>query len=362
MNFNHGGNVYKHLRAYGGQVSDLLDFSANINPLGMSPLGKEAMAGAYEQLAHYPDPDYLALRTALAAFYQVPLEWLAVYNGAAEAMHAYFNYLKPRRALLHGPSFVEYEKILQGLNTDIVWTYLSEDKAFRLDLDKYLEDINQYQPDLVILCSPNNPSGQKVDLRAIEAIEKTLNQWGGVLALDEAFIEFSQSADSDSYCSQLTTSSRVVVFKSLTKFFGVPGLRLGALVSPMAAFHQWDKTFGVPWRINSFAECYGIAAVQDHDYIEASRSYVREAREQLIEAFTGMPLNVYPSDADYLLLQVKPEVADRLVTALEAKHILIRDCSNYRGLSKGYFRVAVKTHEANLRLVNAFKEVLGYEG
>lgn len=361
MNFNHGGNIYKHLRESGGSIHELIDFSANINPLGLSPLGRAAMERAYDQLAHYPDPEYLALRAALADYYHVPMDWLAVYNGAAEAMHACFNFLKPKKALLHGPSFVEYEKILQGLQTDMTWVDLKAESDFCLDLEVYLEALRAHQPNLAIICSPNNPTGQKVSLEALMAIESTLSQWGGVLAVDEAFIEFSLVADS--YSSLLKATSRVVVFKSLTKFFGVPGLRLGALISPMAAFHSWDETFGVPWRINSFAECYAIAAVKDEAYIEASRRYVKEARAHMEEALSAiLPLKVYPSDADYLLIQVAPKRSDGLLAALQARALLIRDCSNYRGLGKGYFRVAVKHKEANLRLVEALKEVLSHEG
>lgn len=357
MNYTHGGNVYKHIRESGGSLEELLDFSANINPLGLSPMGLEAMSRAYEQLSHYPDPDYVALKTVLSNFYSVPMDWLATYNGAAEAMHAFFDYLKPKRALLHGPGFVEYEKILRKLGTVIDWYSLSETADFKLDVDAYTAALNQCQPDLAIICSPNNPTGKLVSLTDLQQIEKTLSQWGGTLAIDEAFIEFSKAPQS--YSSALTPDSQVVVFKSLTKFFGVPGLRLGALITADSAFHRWDKAFGVPWRINSFAECYGIEAVKDQAYMAATRDYISEAKAELLKGLRTIPgIKAYESDADYLMMYIDERTHQDLADKLAMKHILIRDCSNYKGLGKGYYRVAVKAKEANHRLIEVLKEVM----
>lgn len=357
MNFQHGGNVYKHIRESGTALSNVLDFSANINPLGMSPKGREAMEKAWEHLVHYPDPDYKALKIALAEYYQVPLEWLAVYNGAAEAMHACFSYLSPKSALLHGPSFVEYEKILTGIGTTCHWTLLEESNAFKLDINAYLETLNKYQPQLAVICTPNNPTGQKLTLSDLLAIENGLKPWQGILAIDEAFIDFCE--DDESYGNCLESISRVVIFKSLTKFFGVPGLRLGALITPIAEFHEHDRLFGVPWRINSFAEQYAIEAVNDTAYINASKAYIADARATLASLLASIKgLKVYPSEADYILLKVTSEVALSLVEQLEVKNIMIRNCANYKGLGLGYFRVAVKNHDANEKLVSAIKEVL----
>lgn len=361
MNYNHGGNVYKHLRESGGSLTELLDFSANINPLGLSPVGQKAMESAYEQLLHYPDPEYVTLRKALSDYYDVPMTWLAVYNGAAEAMHAYFRYLNPKKALLHGPGFVEYEKILEGLGVEVQWVILEEAEGFSINRNRYLEDLNRHKPDLAVICSPNNPTGQKVSIEYLKVIESTLKTWGGTLAIDEAFIEFSE--EEASYSSQLTELSRVVIFKSLTKFFGVPGLRLGALVNPIADFHKWDQTFGVPWRVNSFAESYALGAVTDKNYIDQTKEYIVSERHFMQEQLKGISaLRVFPSDADYLLLKSPASQFDQLVAVLSERHILVRDCSNYRGLSKGFFRVAIKSHEANIKLVEAIKEVFDHEG
>lgn len=361
MNFNHGGNVYKHLRQSGGSLPELLDFSANINPLGLSPLGLETMGRAHEQLLHYPDPEYIALRAALSNYYGVPMSWLAVYNGAAEAMHAYFRYLKPKKALLHGPGFVEYEKILEGLESAIQWVVLEESEAFSLNINRYLEQLDQHKPDLAVICTPNNPTGQKVSIANLKRIESSLMSWGGTLAIDEAFIEFSEQGTS--YSTELVDLSRVVIFKSLTKFFGVPGLRLGALISPSVDFHKWDQTYGVPWRVNSFAESYAQGAVTDENYIRQTRAYIGSERNFMLTQLSGITdLKVFPSDADYLLLKASEAQFDKLVVTLSERDILIRDCSNYKGLTKGFFRVAIKSHEANIKLLEGLKEVFDHEG
>lgn len=357
MQFEHGGNIHKFKRESKACQDGLLDYSANINPLGLSPMGREAMLQSMEMLAHYPDPDYLDLREALGTFYKTRPEWLSVFNGAAEGMHEVFKWLRPKKTLLIAPSFVEYEKALTALDSELVYYKLRASENFTIDQEAYLLNLDLERPDLAVICTPNNPTGQLAERDFLEAVLNRLSKWKGHLAVDEAFIDFLPNGG-QSMTAYLENYGNLHVFKSLTKFFGIPGLRLGAVNSSCKAFHNHQRTYGVPWRVNSFAEHYAMAAVKDIDYIQATRLLIESERTRLTEALEVMPsITVYPSHADYLLCKVLEANFDILAEGLKSRGILIRDCSNYKGLHKGYFRIAVKDEASNERLIQAVKEV-----
>lgn len=357
MQFEHGGNIHKFKRESSSAQTGLLDYSANINPLGLSPLGQEAMRQSMEMLCHYPDPDYLDLREALGTYYKTKAEWLSVYNGAAEGMHEVFKWLKPKKALLIAPSFVEYEKALTALDTELVYYRLRASEDFIIDQDAYLLNLDLERPDLAVICTPNNPTGQLADRDFLEAVLKRLSKWNGHLAVDEAFIDFLPNGG-QSMTAYLENYGNLFVFKSLTKFFGIPGLRLGAVNSSCAPFHNHQRTYSVPWRVNTCAEYYAIAAVKDLDYIQTSRLLIEAERSRLEAALREVTqITLYPSRADYLLGKVLEIHFDALVDGLKNQGILIRDCSNYKGLHKGYFRIAIKDEASNNRLIRAVKEV-----
>lgn len=358
MEFEHGGNVHRFLREQSGQIEALLDFSANINPLGISQKGKVAMQSAQEWLCHYPDPEYKALRESLSRYYQASSAHISVFNGGAEGIHELFRFLKPKKAMLTAPSFVEYEKALRVHETTIEWFYLKPEQQFLIDQRKLMVTLELERPDLMVLCTPNNPTGQVVSSEYLEDLAKLLQRWQGRLVIDEAFIDFLPQG-MDSACKWLPLYDNVYVLKSFTKFFGVPGLRLGAVVSTDSAFHGYVQTYGVPWRINVMAEHYAISALEDKVYIAETKAYVHRVRPELMEKIASMPgFKVFDSQADYLLIHVLPEMAERLEKGLLARQILIRNCKNYKGLGEGYFRIAVKSEAANERLVTAIQEVL----
>lgn len=358
MEFEHGGNVHRFIREQEGQLEALLDFSANINPLGISAKGREALRGAETWLGHYPDPEYMTLRESLSSYYQAAVAHISVFNGGAEGIHELFRYIKPRKAMLTAPSFVEYEKALKAHETVIEWFYLKPDQQFQIDQHKLLVTLELERPDLLVLCTPNNPTGQVISSDYLEDLAKMLQRWHGRLVIDEAFIDFLPQGF-DSACKWLPLYDNVYVLKSFTKFFGVPGLRLGAVISADKEFHAHVQSYSVPWRINVMAEHYAVGALQDKDYINETKTYMHQARPLLMEKLALLPgFKIFDSLADYLLIYVPPEIADSLEKGLRDRQILIRNCENYKGLGRGYFRVAVKSEAANERLVAAINEVL----
>ena len=359
MHYAHGGNVHRFLRQTAGTLDSVLDFSANINPLGISPMGKEAMLSGLDWLSHYPDPEYIALKEKMSIYYKVDLAGVSVFNGAAEGLHELFRYLKPVKAMIPVPAFVEYEKALKIHNTAIEWFYLKEEEAFQLDEERFLMAIEMERPDLVVICTPNNPTGRMTGVNFLEQLAGQLKRWKGNLLVDEAFLDFLPS-HADSAAKWLKLHENLYVLKSFTKFFGVPGLRLGAVLTDNRAFHERMDQYGVPWRINAMAERYALGALGDEAYIQESRSFIQNESLLLREALSKLKnIKCYDSAADYLLFKIESMRAEAFEKALNEQGILIRNCSNYRGLTEGYFRMAIKDHQSNHRLLQAMEEVLG---
>lgn len=358
MQYEHGGNIHKFLREQPEFKENLLDFSANINPFGLSELGKKSMLESLQWLEHYPDPDYYQLKSAMAAYYKTNREWLSLYNGAAEGMHELFRFLSPKRAMLLAPTFIEYEKALSRLGVELFYYTLKKENEFNIEKEAFLIHLELERPNLLVICTPNNPTGQLTEPDFLEKIAERLKKWKGQLVVDEAFIDFlpNQTASMVGY---LGLHENLHIMRSFTKFFGVPGLRLGAVLTANSSFHENQQTYGVPWRVNTMAEHYALGALEDKSYIENSRELIVNQRSQLLSALADVDaLKVYKSFADYMLLDVGAEKAKDFEQGLRDRGILIRNCSNYKGLREGYFRIAIKEKKANERLQGAILEVV----
>ncbi len=263
--FEHGGNIYKINREYGICKKDILDFSANINPLGISELGKKAYFESINDLMHYPDPDYMNLRTAISNYHNTKLDYIYTGNGAIEMIYKLFNYLMPKKALIVAPTFVEYEKALNTLDAKVDFLILKKEDNFTLDIESLKSRAKDYE--LLVFCSPNNPTGKIVDK---EKIIELLDYIEGKnleckLFLDEAFIDFI--SEESSMISFIPKYKGLYILRSATKFFAIPGLRIGYLLSSDEGFGLFYKKYEVPWSINTVAENVVIASLYDKDYL-----------------------------------------------------------------------------------------------
>jgi threonine-phosphate decarboxylase len=337
-------------------VDQLLDFSASINPLGLPPGVETAIHGALRRVVHYPDPENRALQSALAGYHGLPHDCVLVGNGSTELIYLLARALSPRRALVLHPAFSEYEAALELVGSRIERVILSEGDGFLLRLSSLGSALGGQE--LVILANPGNPSGQLIPtgdlLRLAEACETT----GGVLVVDEAFIDFVEEA---SLKRHLERFPRLCLLRSLTKFFALPGLRIGyALGAPglLGRLRPWQE----PWSVNTLAEAAGIAALEDSAYQLSSRLLIPRWREALATGLQKFePVRVFPSAANYLLLKLlEPTLtAPRLREALLKERIAIRDCSSFLGLGPAHVRLAVRRPEENQTLLHALVALLG---
>jgi threonine-phosphate decarboxylase len=348
----HGGNVFAVARTLGISPEGILDFSASINPLGMAPGVRGALAGCVERLLHYPDKGAAELKDHLAAYHGITAAQLAVANGSTELIHLMPRLVGGGRALIVAPAFAEYALALEKSGWQIDYFTLKSEDGFALSLASLQEKLAQ-NFDMLFVCNPGNPTGALIPKGDIAALLGICQKCDTFLVLDEAFIDFCEE---DSAKDLIGGYEHAVLLRSMTKFFAIPGLRLGyAIGAPktIAAITSLQD----PWSVNTAAQVAGIASLSDAAYCEATRSYVAAERDHLSAGLAGLPCQaVFPSRANYLLVQLgNGSSAAQLRARLLKKGVLIRDCGNFQGLDGSFFRVAVRLREENDRLL----ELLG---
>lgn len=350
----HGGNTREHAQKLGIDEAELLDFSANINPLGMPASLKSAICSSLEIAERYPDPSYCELHQALAQHHQRESWQIIAGNGATELIFAIISILQPQKTLLLTPSFAEYRRALEKQRSTIIEYQLDEQNNFCAD-DKLLDAIT-HDIDCMFICSPNNPTGQLIDPILLTNIVERCQRHHVSLIVDEAFLDFA--GDQYSLIPHLNDYTHVFVLRSLTKFFAIPGLRLGYLLNANPEVMQQLRKQQEPWTINAFAELAGKIILSDSQYIADSHQWLAEQQPDLFNALSKFPqLKVYPPSANYIFFRcLRPEL--NLQPLLLEQRILIRSCANYPGLTSGYYRVAVKDKQANDKLIAALEIIL----
>lgn len=354
LNSTHGGNIREAAAWLGIDPQRLLDFSANINPLGMPESLKQAIGQNMALLERYPDPAYPGLYQALATHHQLPDSWLLAGNGETEVIYTLVQALAPRRALLVAPGFAEYRRALQQVGCRIETFLLSEAEGWQLTesiLPALTADL-----DCLFLCTPNNPTGLTPDDSLLLAIVARCRTLEITLIVDEAFLDFLP--ERSGLIPYLAGNPHLWVLRSLTKFYAIPGLRLGYLLNsdPQAIASLRERQ--MPWTINALAALAGEVILDDKAYQQATLQWLNTARPRLymqLKQFSGVTL--WESEANYLFLRCDVSGLD-LQRALLEQHILIRSCANYPGLDARYYRVAIRSAAENNRLVAAFEKVL----
>ena len=358
MAFDHGGTIYATARALGCAVEEILDLSASINPLGVSPVVRQAIISAIGQLPHYPDPDAALLTEALAAYHQVSQEVVVTANGSTALIHLIPAVMPGKRAMIVAPAFNEYERGLQRHGYEVVRHILSSSDDFTLDIVRLGDDIRRLRPDLLFFCTPSNPAGLLYGADCVTALLQLCRENNIMLVLDEAFMDFC--GEEHSAKQAVVASGQGIVLRSMTKFHALAGLRLGcALAAPALAARF--RAAQPPWEVNSLAQTAGVAARQDADYAVATRRLIDGERALLAEGLEALPgLRLFPSRVNYLLFeltsgQTAPQLAERL---LLRHRIMVRDCSGFAGLGERFLRVAVRSREENGRLLKVLQEEL----
>lgn len=336
----HGGDIYSYNKS-------LIDFSVNINPLGTPRSVYKAGVKALGQSESYPDMLCRSLRYAIAKNIGLSLDNIICGNGAAELIFNAVYALKPKKALLLAPTFAEYEAALNAVGTEIIYYELKEENGFAVceDVLNYLDGC-----DMVFICNPNNPTGVCTPKELVLKITES----GAFVIADECFMDFVQDNEHYSVIDMIHKYNNLFVLKAFTKLYAMPGIRLGFAVC--GNMDLIEKMYGVrqPWNVSLAAQIMGIAALDETDLPQRTRALVADERAYLFAELTRLGISCVPSQVNFILFKAQKGIDKELLK----QGILIRNCSNYRGLGEGWYRIAVKTHNDNLRLIRAVEVIL----
>lgn len=364
----HGANVVEMAVAYGKATEEIIDFSSNINPKvpeGLERQLKEALCKAVA----YPDIHYTQLRSEIGAYLGVAADEIIVGNGATEVMYLLMKALSeelPNGGTLGivNPTFSEYERSsrLSGMSIydfQLEEVHTSEGiSSFEINEAQIKEGLEKI--DALFICNPNNPTGNAAH---IEGILEMMREQGKLLIVDETFIEFIAEEEKYSLVGKIKAFNNLIIIKAVTKFFGLPGLRLGYGVSSNQELLEAMYDYKEPWTVNSFAETLTPALLQDTDYIKESKAYFDRERKRVLEALKRIKgLRAYETDTNFILLKLEKFKACVLKQTLFEKYdLLIRDASNFKGLDEHFIRIAVKTEEENNKLIAALRKEIDHE-
>ena len=338
----HGGDVYD------GEIQ--LDFSANTNPYGTPRGVLDAMSAVLSRVHQYPDPYCRELVDAISEFEGVPKDWILCGSGAAELIYSYCEALRPETAMELAPTFSEYALALERVGCRVERYSLKKENHFSLT-DEFLPVLARIRPDVLFLCNPNNPTGQVIGLPLLEKILNLCHRQGTALFVDECFLDLSD--DGVSLKARLGEHPKLFLLKAFTKSYGMAGVRLGyCLCSDPALLEKMSHTVP-PWNVSTLAQAAGVAALQEHAFLQKTRVLIPVERQWLKGQLEALGFWVCPSRANYLLFQGRPDLREQL----RKQGIAIRSCGNYHGLEQGWYRIAVRLHEENERLIQAMKEV-----
>ena len=338
----HGGDIYSR--------DVLLDLSSNMNPAGMPEEVIDAVHASADSCGRYPDPYCRELRKAISESEGVPADCIICGNGAAEIIYSYaYSLPKDRPALIVSPTFSEYEAALKAAGVGARHYVLSESDGFRLTDEILKQDLSSFCA--VFLCTPNNPTGLTVSRELLNSIAET----GVQLFCDMCFLDLTEDPERYDIPGLIGRYPNVTVLKAFTKSYSMAGLRLGYALSSGSGLLEDMSEKTQCWNVSSVAQQAGIAALGCGGWLKDSVSAISAERARLTAELTDLGVEVLPSEANYLLLKTDRALYDELLE----RRILIRDCSNYRGLGKGYYRIAVRTADENDILLKALKEVIG---
>lgn len=346
MEYVHGGDIYTY-----GKV---LDFSVNVNPYGPSKEVLEAAKQAMDDVKLYPDSRCGQLRREIAQRKHLPEEVFLFGNGAAELFFTAVLAEKPKKALIPVPAFAEYEQALRTVNCEILYYELKEADQFALAeefLDTLTEDL-----DLVFLCSPSNPAGQVIEPDLMRKILERCERENIRLVLDECFIEFLEEPVKYTMEQKVLQYSCLFLVQAFTKMHGIPGLRLGYGMTSDPEFRERMQQMRQPWSVSIPAQAAGVEALTEREEqrVLKTRQKIVEQRRKIEGELQKMGICVIPSEANFLLLFSELPLFELLLK----QGILIRNCENYRGLGKGWYRVAVRTEEENEILLEQLRVIL----
>lgn len=352
--YGHGGDLATAEERFGLPADSFLDYSSNMNPLGPPGAVRELLGRYLDEITKYPDPVSRKLRGKLAAKHGVAESSILVGNGAAELIDLAVRTLNPSRMAIAAPCFGEYGDAAKKAVVPVYECLLRSDSDFALDEEWVSEALHASGADLYLLGSPNNPTGALVEPVQIARLLNT----GATVVLDEAFLDFLPDGEQLSLAKEASMHGRLFVLRSMTKFYAIPGIRLGYIVGHPESLEEMRR-LQVPWSVNSLAQAIGEAVLEDEAFARETMAWLRSESSYLRAELRKLGCRVYPGSANYVLVRLPEEASytsSELQREMGRRGVLIRDASLFSGLDDRYIRVAVKLRDQNARLIASLRD------
>ena len=357
---SHGGDVWGFARKYNIPLEKVLDFSGPINFLGPSSKAVEAVKQYAKRIRFYPDPNPVELKTKIAEYvgYSVGASNIILGNGSIELIYMIAETFPSRfKAVIPIPSFTEYEKAALRVGGEPVFVRLADN--FALDVERVKKAVTK-DTRIVFICNPHSPSGTLYSKETVLDLVEFCRRENIIVSVDENYIEFAEKGQNSTMAGYAKKYENLFVIRSVTKFYGMPGIRLGYGIA-MESLIDTLQTIRQPWSINSLAGYATLAAFKDTEFITNTKRVIAKERVRFAEMLSEIEgLRVFPSVTNFLLVKIllKKVTATIIKEELAKEGILIRDCGTFMGLDDLYFRVTVRSFEENLMLVTALKKAL----
>ena len=370
----HGGNIFQFAHEQRIEPYEVVDFSANINPLGPSQRGLDALNAQLRYISHYPDATNDDVLNAIADTYEMDKHQIIVGNGAAELLYAICRLPGYTGAFVPAPGFSEYKEALEASKIpvrDIFYRPREDDNGkpyFEvpyLALETFAAELKGQDGRIIVfLGNPNNPDGTLLDKDHIRTVASMLKDANSLLVTDESFIDFVGNdplqENEHSMRSLVNEFDNIIVVHSFTKFYAVPGLRIGAAFANETLITQLQQ-YIPSWSVNTLAQAYTKAALNDVDYIKRTKQELNEERAFMYNALDDIEgITVYPPSANFILFQVNQEgiTANYINEELKKYNMIVRNCDSYVGLTNHWVRIAIKDHDTNIKLVDKLTNIL----
>ena len=356
----HGSDLEKIEAIYHIKKEDIVSFSANINPLGISSNLRNSLSHQLDAITTYPDREYKELRKCIAAYAGTQMENVIVGNGSTELISLFIQTYSPKKAMILGPTYSEYEREIALAGGSTLYYPLREERNFEIDVQDLCSRLND-SLDLLVLCNPNNPTSTAIPRKGMRQILDACLQYGIFVMVDETYVEFTSDEDEISSVPLTNYYTNLIILRGTSKFFAAPGLRLGYALTGNRDLIRSINTRQNPWSISSLAEIAGKLMFQDQEYIQKTRTLTSQERSRLYHMLDQWDsVTVYKPMANFMLVKIEKEQvdADMLFDHCIRKGLMIRNCSTFPFLNNKFFRFCFMSPEQNDRLMKAFREIL----
>ena len=349
----HGSDLVKIEQIYGIKNEEITSFSANVNPLGVSPLLRETLANHIDAITTYPDREYTALRKCIASYINTDPENILMGNGSTELISLFIQIQHPKKALIVGPTYSEYEREIALGGGASLYYPLQEEQNFALNITNFIAQLNE-SIDLVVICNPNNPTSGAISRRTMRKILDACKQNNIYVMVDETYVEFADNYQEITSIPLTAYYNNIFILRGTSKFFAAPGLRLGYAVTGNRDLLKSIHTRKNPWTINSLAVIAGEIMFQDSSYIAQTRELISQERSRIYQLLSkDSRCKTYPPNANFMLVRLLDNrTSGELFDCAIREKMMIRDCSTFPFLDNKYIRFCFMQPQMNDRLIS----------